>query len=59
MAPLDVIGPVMVLSAQRAHVPVCVLLDHGETLDYVAKARVVQEMEKDILARAISEVFSS
>lgn len=37
-APLDVIGPVMVLSAQRARVPVCVLLDHGETLDYVARA---------------------
>lgn len=38
VAPLDVIGPIMVLSAQRAKVPVCVLLDHGETLDYVAKA---------------------
>ena len=33
--------------------------DIGVFLDYVAKARVVQEMEKDILARAISEVFSS
>ncbi len=33
--------------------------DIGEFLDYVAKARVVQELEKDILARAISEVFSS
>jgi hypothetical protein len=31
----------------------------SEFLDYVAKARIVQEMEKDILARAISEVFSS
>ena len=30
-----------------------------EFLDYVAKARIVQEMEKDILACAISEVFSS
>ncbi len=30
----------------------------GEFLDYVAKARIVQEMEKNILARAISEVFS-
>ncbi len=38
VAPLEVIGPVMVLSAQRAKVPVCVSLDHGETLDYVAKA---------------------
>lgn len=35
------------------------ICDIGEFLDYVAKARVVQEMEKDILARAISEVFSS
>ena len=32
--------------------------DIGEFLDYVAKARVVQEIEKNILARAISEVFS-
>nr|WP_325235039.1 hypothetical protein [uncultured Oscillibacter sp.] len=32
--------------------------DIGEFLDYVAKARVVQEMEQNILARAISEVFS-
>lgn len=31
----------------------------GEFLDYVAKARIVQEMEKDILAQAISEVFSA
>ena len=31
--------------------------DIGEFLDYVAKARIVQEMEKDILAQAISEVF--
>lgn len=37
-APLDVIGPVMVLSAKRAKVPVCVHLDHCETLDYMAKA---------------------
>ena len=34
------------------------LRDMGEFLDYVAKARIVQEMEKNILARAISEVFS-
>ena len=32
--------------------------DIDEFLDYVAKARVVQELEKDILTRAISEVFS-
>ena len=37
-APLDVIGSVMVLSAKRAKVPVCVHLDHCETLDYMAKA---------------------
>lgn len=38
VAPIDVIGPVMVLMAKRAKVPVCALLDHGETLDYVEKA---------------------
>lgn len=37
-APLEVIGPVMVLSAQRARVPVCVHLDHCETLAYMEKA---------------------
>lgn len=37
-APLDVIGPVMVLSAKRARIPVCVHLDHCESLDYMAKA---------------------
>ena len=38
VAPLDVIGPVMVLSAKHAKVPVCVHLDHCETLDYMARA---------------------
>lgn len=36
--PLDVIGPIMVQAAKRARVPVCVHLDHGETLDYLEKA---------------------
>lgn len=27
-------------------------------LDWVAKARYVQELEKDIVARAVAEVFS-
>lgn len=31
--------------------------DIGDFLDYVAKARIVQEMEEDILARAIVKVF--
>ncbi len=35
---LHVIGPVMVEAAKRASVPVCVHLDHGETLDYLKKA---------------------
>lgn len=35
---LDVIGPIMVEMAKRADVPVCVHLDHGETLDYLKKA---------------------
>ena len=38
VAPLDVVGPVMVLSARNAKVPVCVHLDHCETLDYMARA---------------------
>lgn len=38
VAPLDVIGPVMVLAAKNAKVPVCVHLDHCETLSYMEKA---------------------
>lgn len=38
VAPLDVIGPVMVLLAKLAKVPVCVHLDHCETLSYMARA---------------------
>ena len=37
-APLEVIGPVMVLLAKSAKVPVCVHLDHCEDLDYMARA---------------------
>lgn len=35
---MDVIGYIMVEAAKRAGVPVCVHLDHGETLDYVCRA---------------------
>ncbi len=35
---LSKIGPVMVLAAQRSKVPVCVHLDHCETLDYMQEA---------------------
>lgn len=35
---LELIGPVMVAEAKKASVPVCVHLDHGETLDYLEKA---------------------
>lgn len=35
---MDVIGYIMVEAAKRARVPVCVHLDHGETLDYVCRA---------------------
>lgn len=38
VAPLRVIGPVMVLAAKNAKVPVCVHLDHCETLSYMAEA---------------------
>ncbi len=36
--PLRVIGPVMVGMAGEATVPVCVHLDHGETLEYLKEA---------------------
>lgn len=38
VAPLETIGPIMVLMAKLAKVPVCVNLDHGESLDYLQKA---------------------
>lgn len=37
-APLDIIGPVMLLMAQNAKVPVCVHLDHVEDVEYVKRA---------------------
>ena len=36
--PLSVIGPIMVDHAKKAKVPVCVHLDHGETLEYLEQA---------------------
>jgi len=36
--PLNVIGPIMVACAKSANVPVCVHLDHGESLEYLAAA---------------------
>lgn len=36
--PLAVIGPIMVEAAKKAAVPVCVHLDHGETLEYLQQA---------------------
>lgn len=36
--PLSVIGPIMVEAARKAAVPVCVHLDHGETLEYLQQA---------------------
>ena len=36
--PLSVIGPIMVEAAKKAEIPVCVHLDHGETLEYLEKA---------------------
>lgn len=38
VAPLDVIGPVMVTMAKRAQVPVCIHLDHCEHLEYMRRA---------------------
>ena len=36
--PLSVIGPIMIERAKAASVPVCVHLDHGETLEYLQDA---------------------
>lgn len=36
--PLEEIGPIMVRYAERARVPICVHLDHGEDLEYLRKA---------------------
>ncbi len=36
--PLKTIGPIMVEMAKKATVPVCVHLDHGETLEYLEQA---------------------
>lgn len=36
--PLQLIGPIMVEAARKASVPVCVHLDHGETLEYLQTA---------------------
>lgn len=36
--PLKTIGPIMVEAAKKATVPVCVHLDHGETLAYLQEA---------------------
>lgn len=38
IAPLKDIGPVMVFMAKKAKIPVCVHLDHGETLEYLQQA---------------------
>ena len=38
ISPLAKIGPVMVQAAEKAGVPVCVQLDHGETLEYIERA---------------------
>lgn len=36
--PLKTIGPIMVQEAKKATVPVCVHLDHGESLEYLKEA---------------------
>ena len=38
ISPLERIGPVMVQAAKAARVPVCVHLDHCETMDYMKRA---------------------
>lgn len=41
VSPLSVIGPVMVQAAKLAKVPVCVHLDHCETLSYMEQALIL------------------
>lgn len=36
--PLETIGPIMVDAAKKSRVPVCVMLDHGEDMDYLKRA---------------------
>lgn len=36
--PINVMGPIMLDFARKTAVPVCVHLDHGETLEYLQKA---------------------
>jgi fructose-bisphosphate aldolase class II len=38
LVPLAVIGPVLLAAARQAKVPVCVHLDHGETVEYIKTA---------------------
>lgn len=38
VAPIKIIGPVMIEAARKAKVPVCVHLDHCETLSYMEEA---------------------
>ncbi|MGN0412767.1 MAG: ketose-bisphosphate aldolase [Lachnospiraceae bacterium] len=38
LVPLSTIGPIMVEMAKKASVPICVHLDHGETLEYLEEA---------------------
>ena len=38
LKPLALMGPMMVEAAKKASVPVCVHLDHGETLEYLEEA---------------------
>ena len=38
ISPLEKIGPIMVQAAEKASVPVCVQLDHGETLEYIERS---------------------
>ena len=35
LIPLEIIGPIMIKKAKEANVPICVHLDHGETLEYL------------------------
>lgn len=38
VSPLDIIGPIMIDAANKSKVPVCVHLDHCESLDYLQRS---------------------
>ena len=55
IAPLSLIGPIMVLVAKNSKVPVCVHLDHGEHLEYIEKALKDDEKNLAIYKKMVAD----